>query len=134
MDNTTIIRKIDDLGRFVLPIDVRKKLNINQLLDPLKVKKIMFVDTNDDDCKTVLKGHIANHLISLSTRALKENPGLIKPIRKDARKELRAMLPKIKGKSLKIKALWAAYLPTSYRWVHNIYLKITGLDKIYEIS
>lgn len=28
MENTTIIRKIDDLGRFVLPIDVRKKLNI----------------------------------------------------------------------------------------------------------
>lgn len=28
MKNTTIIRRIDDLGRFVLPIDVRKKLNI----------------------------------------------------------------------------------------------------------
>ena len=28
MENTTIIRRIDDLGRFVLPIDVRKKLNI----------------------------------------------------------------------------------------------------------
>lgn len=28
MENTTIIRKIDDLGRFVLPIDVRKRMNI----------------------------------------------------------------------------------------------------------
>lgn len=28
MDNSTVIRKIDDLGRFVVPIDVRKKLNI----------------------------------------------------------------------------------------------------------
>lgn len=28
MGNPTLIRKIDDLGRLVLPIDVRKKLNI----------------------------------------------------------------------------------------------------------
>ena len=28
MENTTIVRKIDDLGRFVLPIDVRRKMNI----------------------------------------------------------------------------------------------------------
>jgi len=28
MANTTLIRKIDDLGRLVLPIDVRKKMNI----------------------------------------------------------------------------------------------------------
>ena len=27
--NNTLIRKIDDLGRVLLPIDVRKKLNIN---------------------------------------------------------------------------------------------------------
>ena len=29
MELTSIVRKIDDLGRFVLPIDVRRKLNIN---------------------------------------------------------------------------------------------------------
>ena len=111
-----------------------KKLNVHQLIDPLKVKKILLEDTDDDDCKAVLFSHIANILISLSTRSLKEDPLLIKPIRKDARKELRSVLPKVKGKSLKIKAVWAAYLPASYRWVHNVYLKITGLDKIYEIS
>lgn len=111
-----------------------KRINIHQLLDPLKVKKIILEDTNDTDCKGVLNAHIANILISLSTRSLKEDPQLIKPIRKDARGELRSMLPQIEGKSLKIKAVWAAYLPTSYRWVHNFYLKITGLDRIYEIS
>ena len=111
-----------------------KRINIHQLLDPLKVKKIILEDTNDTDCKGVLNAHIANILISLSTRSLKEDPQLIKPIRKDARGELRSMLPQIEGKSQKIKAVWAAYLPTSYRWVHNIYLKITGLDRIYEIS
>lgn len=115
-----------------------KALNINQLLDPLKVKKILLKEAQDDsDCQMILKCHIANHLISLATMSLKQNPQLIKPVRKDARQELRGMVGEVLkncGMSLKIKVLWAAYLPTSYRWVHNIYLKTTGLDKIYEIS
>ncbi|MBR5859458.1 MAG: glycosyltransferase family 2 protein [Clostridia bacterium] len=115
-----------------------KSLNVNQLLDPVKVKKILLQETKgEDDCQSILTSHIVSHLVSLATMSTKENPQLIKPIRKDARKELRAMLPsvlKTQDNSVKLKALWGAYLPTSYRWVHNIYLKITGLDKIYEIS
>ncbi len=114
-----------------------KSLNIHQLLDPLKVKKILLKETSDDaECQRILTSHIVSHLVALSTMSLKENSQLIKPIRKDSRKELRAMLPEILkkyGMSLKVKALWASYLPTSYRLVHSIYLKITGLDKIYEI-
>lgn len=29
MELTSIVRRIDDLGRFVLPVDIRRKLNIN---------------------------------------------------------------------------------------------------------
>ncbi len=115
-----------------------KSLNVNQLLDPVKVKKILLQETKGDgDCQFILTSHIVSHLVSLATMSTKENPQLIKPIRKDARKELREMLPsvlKAQGNAVKLKALWGAYLPTSYRWAHNIYLKITGLDKIYEIK
>ena len=39
MKDTGIVRNVDDLGRFVLPMELRKKLNIN-IGDPLEV----FVD------------------------------------------------------------------------------------------
>ncbi len=113
-------------------------INRNKLEDPLKVRKILLKETVDNpECQYVLKRNIAGCLISLATMSAKADFELISPIRKEARCELRELVPEILKKhstSLKIKALWAAYLPTSYRWVHDIYLKITGLDKIYEIS
>lgn len=36
MKDTGIVRNVDDLGRFVLPMELRKKLNIN-IGDPLEV-------------------------------------------------------------------------------------------------
>ena len=114
------------------------KLNRNKLEDPLKVRKILLKETADiPECQYILTRNIAGFLISLATMSTKSNQELIKPIRKNARKELRSMVSEILRKhsnSLKLKTVWAAYLPTSYRWVHDLYLKITGLDKIYEIS
>ncbi len=114
------------------------KINRNKLEDPLKVRKILLKETFDiPECQFILTRNIAGCLISLATMSTQAAPELIRPIRKNARKDLRSMVPEILGKhsnSLKLKTVWAAYLPTSYRWVHDIYLKITGLDKIYEIS
>ena len=114
------------------------KVNRNKLTDPLKVRKILLKETADiPECQYILTRNIAVCLISLATMSVKNDPELILPIRKDACRELRGLVPEIMKKhstSLKIKAIWAAYLPTSYRWVHDIYLKMTGLDKIYEIS
>ncbi len=36
MKSTGIVRKVDELGRIVLPIELRKKLNIN-IKDPLEI-------------------------------------------------------------------------------------------------
>lgn len=114
------------------------KINRSKLEDPLKVRKILLKETADlPECQHILTRNIAGCLITLATMSAKPDPDLIRPIRKDARRELRKIVPEIMKKystALKIKALWAAYLPTSYRWVHDMYLKITGLDKIYEIS
>ena len=36
MKSTGIVRKVDELGRIVLPVELRKKLNIN-IKDPLEI-------------------------------------------------------------------------------------------------
>jgi len=41
MKSTGIVRKIDDLGRMVIPIELRKTMNINKK-DPMEI----FVDGN----------------------------------------------------------------------------------------
>ena len=114
------------------------KINRNKLEDPLKVRKILLEATADiPECRYILERNIAGCLISLATMSLQADPAMIRPVRRDARRKLRQFLPKIikaHSTSLKIKAVWAAYLPTSYRLVHELYLKWTGLDKIYEIK
>lgn len=114
------------------------KINRNKLEDPLKVRKILLKETSElPECRYILTRNIAGSLIALAVMSAEADPELIRPIRKNARKELRLMVPEILRNhsiSLKLKTVWAAYLPTSYRWAHNIYLKLTGLDRIYEIN
>lgn len=114
------------------------RINRNKLEDPLKVRKILLKETADiPECQYIMTRNIAGCLISLATMSAKAEPELIRPIRKEARRELRKLVPELLKKHstfLKFKALWAAYLPSSYRLVHELYLKLTGLDRIYEIS
>lgn len=42
MKSTGIVRKVDDLGRMVIPIELRKKMNINPK-DPMEI----FVDEDE---------------------------------------------------------------------------------------
>ena len=114
-------------------------LKEHHLTDPIKVSKIIIKDADGDDALLCIANvRLINQLSALATRPLKENPELIKPHRKNARRELRRMLWKILfghyGFSLKIKALWASVWPASYMWVHELYLRKTGLDKIYSLE
>ncbi len=113
-------------------------INKNKLEDPLRVRKIMLSEcAGYPECQFLLRRNIAYLLVGISTISLKSNPELIRPFRKNARKELRALLPEIlreQSVSLKIKSIWASFLPTSYRIVHEIYMKLTGLDKIYDVN
>lgn len=114
------------------------KLNANQLLHPLRVKKILFRETEDNnDLHSICGNHLVRHLVMLATMNSRGNPALIRPIRKQARQELRRMLGTVLGSGLfskksKIMALWAALLPTSYRWVHKLYSIAAGTHNIYE--
>lgn len=114
------------------------KLNANQLLHPLRVRQILFRETEGDDAlHSICGNHLVRHLVMLATMNPKENPTLILPIRQQAQQELRQMLDSILREDLyskksKIMAPWAAFLPASYRLVHKLYAIAAGTDNPYE--
>ena len=114
------------------------KLNEHKLADPIKVQHIMEAETaNEPEWNRITQGRLAYMLIGNATIAYRDQKELIKPYRKAARKELRQRLGGILkgnfGKGLKLMALWAAYLPTSYRWVHVLYARMRGTYNKFDI-
>ncbi len=114
-------------------------VNENKLRDPLRVlNNIKNECTDNEELQRILNARISANLIATATISKKSNPKLIKPYKKNARKELRNMLPELlKGNySFKRKMLtfWVALWPWSYSVVHSIYAKITGVDKKYEVK
>lgn len=115
------------------------QINENKLKDPLKVLKIIKDDCNNNQIlNEIVTRRITARLVGTAVLSSKVNPQLIKPYKKQARRELRKTLPqvlRIKG-SLKIKliAVWVAVWPWSYSVIHNTYAKISGVDKKYEIN
>ncbi|WP_079479688.1 AbrB/MazE/SpoVT family DNA-binding domain-containing protein [Halobacillus salinus] len=61
MKSTGIVRKVDELGRVVIPIELRRNLGINEK-DPLEI----YIDDN----KVVLKKHVPNEELMRHIRAL----------------------------------------------------------------
>lgn len=115
------------------------KLNEHKLADPIKVQHILETETKDvPEWNAIIQGRLTYMLIGNATLAYGDQKELIKPYRKAAQKELRQRLSIILkgnlGKGLKLMALWAAYLPTSYRWVHILYARIKGTYNRYDIS
>lgn len=114
-------------------------INENKLKDPLKVLKII-----KDDCKgreellNIINARISANLISVSTMNPGLNPALIKPYKKQAKKELRSLKYVImKGNfsfKRKLLVLWVSVWPWSYGAVHTIYSRLTGNDKKYEVK
>lgn len=66
MKSTGIVRKIDDLGRIVLPIELRKKMGIEQR-DPIEI----YVDSD----MIILKKHETECVFCGSRKALAEYKG-----------------------------------------------------------
>jgi hypothetical protein len=86
----------------------------------------------------LLLERLTRQLISGATMSANSQPDLILPFRRECRKELRAILPQVLGSKssikVKIMAVWAAFWPASYNWVHRAYAKLTGLDKKYDLE
>lgn len=112
------------------------QLSHYKLTDPLKVLRMIMKDAPAPLQDTVLQ-RLTRQLISGATMNLCGQPEWVKPFRTESRQELCHLLGKIVksrgGIKLKMMALWAAFWPASYGFVHQLYAKATGIDKKYEI-
>ena len=110
------------------------RMSVNKLADPVKVSRIIWQDW---PCAATL-ARLTRQLIGLATLADGENGQLIRPVRTQARKELRCLLQRVLrenvGMKLKIMALWASVWPASYSLVHRIHDRITGNDRKYDLN
>lgn len=119
---------------------VTSSVNENKLKDPIKVMKV--ICTNSSDCSEIYKvaeERLVNQMVGIAVMSDKAQPELIRPYRAKIRKELKSKLiyimkNKYFSKATKVKALWTILWPFSYRLVHTLYEKVTGLDKKYSIE
>lgn len=116
------------------------RLNENKLKDPIRVTKIILQDCADSpEVFRIAEERLITQMVGISVLSVTEQSDLIKPYRKEIRAELRNKLTSVLSKpyiskTTKIKAVWASIFPTSYRWVHTIYARITGIDRKYSIE
>lgn len=114
------------------------KLNPHKLRDPLKVTKAIYADA-DEKLRPVVLVRMARQLIRCASMQTDGQPELVKPYRRECRKELRQRLGTILGcdacgTKLKLMALITAVCPWGYGLVHKLYARISGIDRKYEIS
>lgn len=115
-------------------------LNTYKLRDPLAVLHILHRETTDTlEWNRIIEKRLICQLIKSATMHLYDQKDLIAPFRKEARNELRQRLWSTLTNSscnlkLKIMALWVSIWPDSYSWVHDVYAKVTGIDKKYYIG
>jgi hypothetical protein len=114
------------------------KINLNKLRDPLKVTKAILADA-DTPLRPVILARLARQLIAGASMDAKEQPELVKPYRRECRKELRQRLGSFLNcaecsTKMKLMVLFTAICPWGYGLVHQLYAKARGTDKIYEIK
>lgn len=112
-------------------------LNEHKLRDPLRVSRSIFHNA-DEKLRPTALARLARQLIGGASMGTADQPELIKPHRKECRRELRQrLLPILRcaaaGKKLKLMALFTAVCPWGYGLVHQLYARIRGLDKFYDI-
>ena len=116
------------------------RLNEHKLKDPLRVQHLLYRETSEmPEWNRIVERRLMYQLVSNATMGLGEQKELIKPFRKEARKELRQRLwQTLRGNAcggkLKLMVLWVAVWPWSYYAVHRLYAKITGVDKKFAVE
>lgn len=116
------------------------RLNEHKLKDPLRVQYLLEQETAQvPEWHQIVQRRLIYQLISSATIPLGDQKEMIKPFRREARRELRQRLWKALrgnacGNKLKIMALWTAVWPWSYYAVHRVYAKVSGVDKKYAVE
>lgn len=115
------------------------KADEQKMQDPMKVLHIMERETaQETQWNEIVKSRIAYLLLNRASGRIGDQPDMLKPIRQEARRELRHRIPQIMKLScsakIKVSALWVAVWPWSYGMIHRIYARATGIDKKYSLD
>ena len=111
----------------------------HKLTDPLKVLDIMLNnEKSETKAYNILLSRKAEALMINITQYRKIQPDYVKKHSRSAVLELRKLLPEVKNvsnwsKKRKELAFWAAYSPSTYRFVHRFYAKITGSAEKFKV-
>lgn len=113
-------------------------LNKNKVRDPRKVLEILIYETEGEtELQKILKKRLIAQLVNVATLPVCNGNRWIIPYKKSAKESLRKMLDEILkedySKKQKIQSVWVSIWPWSYRLVHCIYAKLTGIDKKYDV-
>lgn len=117
----------------------KSKINENQLKDPLTVTEIIMSDLNNIELKLIITERWIRRLIDISIIYTNNQENFVKKFQKECRKKLKnniiSILHNAKlSKKIRLMALWVFISPSSYRYIHDIYLNRTGLNKKYNID
>jgi hypothetical protein len=116
------------------------RVNEHKLRDPLLVQHLLEEETaRMPHWNRIVQRRLMYQLVSSATVALGTQKDMIKPFRKAARQELRRRFwTTLKGDAcgtkLKLMVAWVAVWPDSYGWIHQIYAKVSGVDKKYAVE
>lgn len=116
------------------------KINKHQLLDPIKVVKMLMKETEEnEELNLIVFQRLLRLQIKLATMPVKENKVLIIQPKREARKFVKDQLVKsLQQKKidtkLKIMMLWVAVWPWSFEKVHQLYAHVTKIDKKYLVE
>jgi len=116
------------------------KISEHKLKDPVKVLRILLSKTeNEPDVYAVVYRRYIRTLIQYTSMNCRDQEEWVAAYRKEMRTELRRQLAGIAKDAsfpakLKLMAVWAGLLPGSYGWVHGVYAKLRGFDRIYDLD
>jgi len=116
------------------------KISEHKLKDPVRVLRILLKENeNEPEVYAVVRRRYVRMLIQYAAMDCSNQDDWVGAYRKEMRGELKKQLAGIVKDydfppRLKLMAIWAGVLPGSYGWVHKVYAKLRGFDKIYDLD
>lgn len=115
------------------------KSSINNLLDPVKVRKKLLTETEgNEELHSLARQSLIRQLVHIASMPVRKQPDDIRTYIAEARQDLRRELAALRmdpyaPKKLQVQGLWAAIWPASYGMIHSIYGEISGATHKYDV-
>ena len=112
----------------------------HKLKDSIKVVRILLKETEDEPAiHAIVRTRYIRCLIGNATLDCRKESAMIAQCCAESREALRKELKRVVTEhgipaKLKAMALWASLMPGTYGFVHRLYAKLKGIDRIYSLD